>query len=771
MNDALKKGINFKHFYIENGRSFEKISIPLSNQGIVLIQGDNGVGKSSIWDIFEAVLYGSTPEDHKKDELTKNENDAIYTVSFEKNNESYNVSLRRKKGKWTYEIQKENTSITEHTYTDAVKSIAKLVGLTKAEFEGSVHLTQSAQHILIKGELAERKKYISNFFGIDDRYDQIHLAAKQEYEKVAEQIAKLAGLSHSKQMLENELLNLEVKDIDELQNKLNIFQTHMDKLTHRSDTIGKTLTTWQTYEQYTVLANRVENPEKLISEAEKAILDNKLRLTHIQDNKNRNEQAYKVNKAIDDLETSKDNILKKFPDIATDNKSVLEYEKELQLLQNIKSQNESVQALRKEILSLPTVDEIPIQAIEEQLVSLQIEYQTHAKNKLAKEKGICTECGSKFTEQDVHHEIETLTELRESLDVLNEDYTFIKDRNNQVKRRKLIEDHLSKIPKFSKENKDSIKFLQTYIPIKKEYLETEAGLKILERMEITENIDINDIPIIQNTIQKDYERIEELKKCQIAKQLLPQKPKDDKETLLKKKSTLNDEMLKLKAAIQDAMQTMGEYKNINESHNRLVYQLEEINKKLVKVEELKKDEFFWSKMVDAYGPKGLRIQQLEKMMNRIIEQLPVYCSVLFKEKKLSFKHKVDPNNVKILACREETDTEGNVKNKFEHDISCFSGGEKDLMSTSFILTLADCVPYLKKANILILDEVDAQLDADGKYRFTNLLLPMLRKKHDTIFVISHNKEVQLANIFDQVWEIQKNNHVSTIKMTQINQYN
>jgi ABC-type transport system involved in cytochrome bd biosynthesis fused ATPase/permease subunit len=91
------------------------------------------------------------------------------------------------------------------------------------------------------------------------------------------------------------------------------------------------------------------------------------------------------------------------------------------------------------------------------------------------------------------------------------------------------------------------------------------------------------------------------------------------------------------------------------------------------------------------------------------------------------------------------------------------------MSTSFILTLADCVPYHKKANLLILDEVDAQLTDDGKYRFTNQLLPMLRKKHDSIFVISHSKETQTANIFDQIWEIEKVNHTSTLKITRLNQ--
>jgi len=770
MND-VNKGINFKHFTIQNGRSFEKVNVPLSNQGIVLIQGDNGVGKSSLWDIFEAVLYGSTPDEHKKDELTKNDDDATYTICFEKNDETYNVSLKRKKGKWSYDIQKDNTPITEHNYNDTIKSITKLINLSKAEFEGSVHLTQSSQHILIKSELAERKKYISNFFGIDDRYDQIHLAAKNENDKVIEQISKLSGLSHTKQMLEAELQNLVVQDIDELQNRVGILQKQHDKLITKLNKTTKDIEIWGDYKKYYPTASLVENPEDLIGESEKRLIENKGRLKYIEEIRSRNEQALKVNAAIDDLERNKIELLYVYP-LQDDQTTIPEYEKELQLLNSIKSQNDTVQNLRKEIKNLPKVEEIPIEKIEKQLLSLQVEYQTHAKNKLAKENGICVECGSKFNIQDVQKEVGILLELRENIDLLNEDYTTIKDRNSKVKRRKLIESHLDKIPKFSKENEKRIDFLTKHIPRKKEYLEVISSLKILTRMEITEGVNVEDIPVITANIQDDINTIEKLKKCQLAKGMLPEKPKESEEDLFEAKNMLHTEILNLKSSIQKVNQTIGEYKNTNDTHNRLYIQLEEINKKLNNLDELKKEEFFWNKVIDAYGPKGLRIQQLEKMMDLIIKQLPVYSSVLFKEKKLTFEHKVDPNNVRILACREEVDEiTGDLSNRFKHDISCFSGGEKDLMSVSFILTLADCVPHHKKANILILDEVDAQLDADGKYRFTNQLLPMLRKKHDTIFVISHNKEVQLANIYDQVWEIQKINHVSSIKMTQINNYN
>jgi ABC-type Mn2+/Zn2+ transport system ATPase subunit len=136
---------------------------------------------------------------------------------------------------------------------------------------------------------------------------------------------------------------------------------------------------------------------------------------------------------------------------------------------------------------------------------------------------------------------------------------------------------------------------------------------------------------------------------------------------------------------------------------------------------------------------------------------------MFNEKHLMFKHKVDANNVKIIANREEVDEKsGKVTNKFQHDISCFSGGEKHKMSTASMLAFTDCIPVHKRTNILILDEIDAELDHDGKFRFTNDLLPILKKKYSSIFVISHDENVQVANIYDKIWHISKKNHVSTL---------
>jgi DNA repair exonuclease SbcCD ATPase subunit len=279
-------------------------------------------------------------------------------------------------------------------------------------------------------------------------------------------------------------------------------------------------------------------------------------------------------------------------------------------------------------------------------------------------------------------------------------------------------------------------------------------------MHIEDLSGIDDILEEMKILQNKKSSIEQ---CLYARKMIPLPPKEKEEDIFTLKSNSHNQILNLKTAINTTLEAIGEYKSINETHARLTIQLKEIENKLTEVDALKKEEYFWGKMVEAYGPRGLRVQQLEKMMDLILMQLPVYVSILFNEKNLTFKHKVDATNVKILASREVLGEKGNVVNKFEHDIGCFSGGEKDLMSAAFILTLADCIPVNKRANILVLDEVDAQFDENIKFRFTNELLPMLKKKYSSIFVISHDKNVQLANIYDQIWSLSKKNHKSSIE--------
>jgi DNA repair exonuclease SbcCD ATPase subunit len=762
----MPSGIVFKSLSIKNGKVFDNVVIPLEDQGLVSIQGDTGVGKSSIWDILETVIYGSSPEGFKKDELTKNEDDCEFKLVMSKNEEPVIATLQRKAKKWSYQILKGNTPCTDHTYYDAIKNISSIVGLTKDEFEGSVHLTQSAQHMLIKGTLSQRKDYISAFFGIDDRYDEVWTAAKGELAAQEENIKRLSGLSHSKQMLETELRNLQIKDVEPLNNKLSTLQKSSDEITPKLLDIDKKIDTWQRYELHVAAATEYENPLQELSVTEKRIVELNTKVLSCQQIKERNEKARSNNNKLSALQFEISGILNQAPSVVTDTVPIATYEAELSDLIAIQKQNIAVAALRSEVVQLPDVKELPISRIEEELVNLQVLYQAHLKNKNAKERGICPECGSIFTGQDIAKEINILKEIKENLDILNQDYQTIKLRNTKAKRRSLLLEQLSKVPEFSEQHESRIKLLQSYIQLKKRYEMFVAQASVLSYMEI--DPDEMDTQEVVADLQKLNSLKDRIKLCCRALEMLPSPPQEAINDLKAQKADMHNQLLNLKTFIESTQRAIGESRVTAETHNRLTIQLTDIEKKLSDLDSLKKKEFFWSKLVEAYGPKGLRVQQLEKMMDLILRHLPVYVSILFNEKNMTFTHKVDANNVKIIATREMLNADGKVVHSFQHDIGAFSGGEKDLMSTGFILTLADCIPVHKRANILILDEVDSQLDEGIKFRFTNELLPMLKKKYSSIFVISHDKNVQLANIYDQIWSITKKNHTSEISIQHLN---
>jgi len=174
------------------------------------------------------------------------------------------------------------------------------------------------------------------------------------------------------------------------------------------------------------------------------------------------------------------------------------------------------------------------------------------------------------------------------------------------------------------------------------------------------------------------------------------------------------------------------------------------------------DYLFWKKMVEAYGPKGLKVKHLSNIMDMVVSRMPHYANVLFQERGLTFSHSCDSDSISIIANR--TMEDGEI---FSKDISTFSGGEKKRVSVALVLTLADCVPAHKRSNILILDEIDDALDAAGQYRFVNDLLPMLKRDYESVFVISHAEEVKQAAIYDQFWKVTKHHHYSTIDMQRV----
>lgn len=434
VNRDIKPGFRFKSFKIANGRVFKDITIPLADQGIVSILGRNGAGKSTIWNLFEATLFASTPNGHKKDDLVKNIRDASFVIDFDRSEVPHLLTSERKKKKWGYRIEKAGLDQTPHTYNDAVKAAGSILGITQPEFEGSIHLTQGAQHILISGKPAKRKEYISNFFGIDTSYDLVHQESKAKLQNTKDEITKLSALSHTKGMLEQEIELESYEDPQPIEDKIKQLDALVANTVGSVTTLQSKIDTYATFYKYLDDSSKYCEPisDGMILEKELAAITAKLLSTD--KIKKENKTAREVNKTIDSLEAENEKLLQEYPGLddfmsfcgVPTLEAAVEHQKELA---RAETANETVRPLREELATLPDQKVLPIEAIEKEVNKVWIDYQTTKKKLELIRKGECGECGSKFEsthEAEVEAEVE---ELQETYQILGEDLVVVKYRN------------------------------------------------------------------------------------------------------------------------------------------------------------------------------------------------------------------------------------------------------------------------------------------------------------------------------------------------------
>ena len=749
--------IKFKSLTIKNSRVYKSIRIPLDNQGIVSIIGPNGVGKSTIFSLLEAIFYGSTPTGHRRDNLVRNNKDAFLQVEFEKDGDSHTIIYSRIKGKWAHRIFKNEKDETDHTALDAAKTAKSKLGLTQKEFEGSIHLTQNAQHLLIDGEPADRKKYISDFFGgIDENFDKICSAAKEKLTNTQEAIERISNLSFSKQTLENELSTCSLSDLTKLQVELESFRKNLSVTEEDLIIVRKELEEAKTYKLLSPLANKYDNPESEIHLLELSLINHESSLKTTQLIKQHNFLAIETNKKFDKLNFDLADILAKYPQV----EDSIDYEKKYIELNQIKKQSESMQLFIVEYRSIPEVEEIDVSKIKEDLRQATSNTDHLSRKLAAIDDGKCPTCGHIFKTEEILSERENLENSKKILSRLENCFKQSTENNKKYLRKKYLESVVLSIQEWTEKLEGDLLVYSNLMQKKKIYLEINKQISTMRRLDIQPEIDENSI---REQIAIINGKLIELRECLDAKKKLPKKPRRDIDGIIQDIETLEDNINDLNQEQNILRAQLNTAKTENDRYNRLLLQIKEIDAKLEKLEALKKEEYFWIKMIEAYGPKGLRLKQLDKVMEMILKRLPYYTSILFQERGLSFKHTCDSGSINIYATRQIE--EENKILSFEHDISSLSGGEKKRLSVALVLTLADCVPMEKRSNILVLDEIDANLDSDGQTRFVNDLLPLLRKEYESIFIISHADEINQANVFDHTWKVKKKNHWSEIDIS------
>ena len=158
------------------------------------------------------------------------------------------------------------------------------------------------------------------------------------------------------------------------------------------------------------------------------------------------------------------------------------------------------------------------------------------------------------------------------------------------------------------------------------------------------------------------------------------------------------------------------------------------------------------KLVSVFHPKGFRLEKINQFTKIFEQTLNKYAGFLFMEN-FNFQVVVEKRDLQILATRS-----GKVS-----DVRYLSGSESRCFQLLCLISILSLLPTSKRANICILDEMDAGCDEGTTKMYYEKFLPELKNIVPSITVITPLGDTGLYINEDRSYMVRKINGVSTIE--------
>lgn len=202
--------IDFQTLTLENFRKFESVTLPLFNQGLVLVEGQvtgssafdsNSSGKSSLLTGIVWVLYGKLFKSPGKDEVVNHKagKNCRVSITFKKDGIEYRITRHRKYDKFQNSVLVEDlTSGTNITQKDVQDQIDKLIGMSFNLFGHCVFFGQGVTKRFTSLGDGEKKAVIEEIQGIE----RFRLAVLQLNKQLSELDKKILEITTKRGLLE-----------------------------------------------------------------------------------------------------------------------------------------------------------------------------------------------------------------------------------------------------------------------------------------------------------------------------------------------------------------------------------------------------------------------------------------------------------------------------------------------------------------------------------------------------------------------------------------
>ena len=755
---------------IENLFSHKDSRIKFYN-GINLILGDNGSGKTSILNAIAFALFKTKPHGLKlKDMIRIGSKEAKVLLRFRVGDKVYEIVRKILDGTSSvlYEINGEDRKIISRNDKEIEKRLIEILEINEDIFLNSIYIKQGEIASIIYKPPSERKKILAKILGIEniekaykelkyiiDKYENKKNFLK-EYQK---EYGKLVLENHERKKRLNDLLEKHSKlkkryeeilskkerieiELKELEEKMNLI-IQLKELKTKLEGLNKEITFLKDkkefveknkalYERYVTLSKEYEKLSHEVSTLKERIRS----LNEIRQEVIRKTSEYR--KIEKEIKTTLDILDKYFETRNLD---------ELKSIRN---------RIGDEIMKCREAKEHLIK--EQSSLEAMLKREEKFLNELKRVKDRCPVCNSKLDEATkkkiIEEKISTINTLREKLSALKEEITVIEFKLKELDSKRNI---------LEKYNVDYIKLLID----RKETLKKE-----IDNLIKTINENIYEILKEKENEKRNIE--DELKKLQpiynryiSCMEILKER---SLQSLINERNEVETKMKSLTTIVGDEKEFETKYKKLRNKYEEIENERHEIGEKISKIEgiienerdsilkleeKLKelKEKIEEKKALERFIRFLHRIRKVfdkNNLQRRIREQyIPLiedYTKYFYKKFNIPF------NDIKI-------DEDLNIvifKDQGKQTMDSLSGGEKIALALSLRLAISRL--FASKMELIILDEPTIHLDTNRKECLINILRDL--KDIPQAIIVTHDKEFE--QIGENIIDVSKEGDISKV---------
>lgn len=779
----------------------------------------NGAGKSTIWKCLLSLFYGRKIS--KREKQSDAYNTTVWNhrieVHFLKNGHHY-IARYSKKHK-DYEdglhvFQDGKPWGVKNNQEMLRKELQALINRTYEEFTGTIIWRQNNDHALIDGTPAERAKWISDFFGLSV-YDDLFEEFKEKHTYSKEKVTNLAEVDAKAKVLKASMDN--VGDMTKTKHKIGVLKKKLAKSNETSVDCVKNIERLKEQEasikQLAELKAELEDSSMTSESIQSKISSSKKHIKSLNDALELSKKSSSVISSYRKLKSRKDDLTKAFEDIycqvfdpekqwpTTDQIKTLirNYEKSsAELTATYKASKASAEANAKAVEAFRELDELTFadcttkylkELRDGHIDCIKEAEKIISKNEMVLERrelldghiSKCPTCGSRV---DVDALKTAIASAKSAIESANKAVLFhTKERKVYDRALELkviasmgsakgadldVKSVRTKIEAFSKK----ITVLESLLDVserldrlvsemkalKPEYMQCKNA-KTIDVLKTNEEIDIlergiEDLVILHDKMKRYEElamRFGVVDSINDKMSSIQRKLRTYADTKVEEDERSNELRLRIDR-LEQSVRTYDQYKKEYAS----------LEDGLAKLAKWTRMERIYKSLKKAYDKQGLKTVRLRELVDAIKSRLPVWTGILFTEKNFS----IDATGNEKKIGFEVTQTQnvvvaGKTKKVVKRfDASEASGSERTRISCALMLTMSDVASSEKQCNLLVLDELERGLDAASRQIMSEEVIPLLKHKKPSLFLITHSLEVE-PTVFDSELVVSKKNQQST----------